>query len=141
MAARVRVTLHWIQILDTMEPFYKARGEFRFTTRVTSDVGARVQETRFPAEGHYEISDQPGWNKLNLDRVTFEDEVASRLMVELLGEELDDLSGNDHLDRYERVFEGMPASWVGVYGPGDKAQPTVPEVMRNWRVSYSIELV
>jgi hypothetical protein len=70
MAERLRVTLRWIQILDKLEPFYKERGEFRFSARVTGD--GRTQETRFPTEGHYEISDHPAWNKLNLDRVIFE---------------------------------------------------------------------
>lgn len=138
MAERVRVTLRWIQILDNMEPFYKEKGEFRFTARVNAD-GARTQETRFPTEGHYEISDHPAWNKLNLDRVIFEGEVDDALTVELLGEELDTLSANDQLDAYKRVFNGPPDSWVGIYGPGDEGRSTDPENMSNWRVNYSIE--
>jgi hypothetical protein len=139
MAERVRVTLRWIQILDKMEPFYKDRGEFRFTARVATDVGAQIQETRFPTEGHYEISDHPAWNKLNLDRVIFEGDVSERLTVELMGEELDTLSANDQLDHYKRVFEGGADAWVGVYGPGDEGRTTDPENMSNWRVNYSIE--
>lgn len=139
MAERVRVTLRWIQILDKMEPFYKERGEFRFTARVSSDVGGSVQETRFPTEGHYEISDHPAWNKLNLDRVIFDGEVADKLTVELMGEELDTFSANDQLDHYKRVFEGGPDSWVGDYGPGDEGRTTDPENMTNWRVNYAIE--
>jgi hypothetical protein len=138
MAERVRVTLRWIQILDNMEPFFKERGEFRFTARVTSD-DAGAQETRFPAEGHYEISDHPAWNKLNLDRVIFDAGVDSQLTVELLGEELDSLSSNDQLDHYKRVFNGPPSSWLGIYGPGDEGRSTDPENMSNWRVNYSIE--
>lgn len=139
MAERVRVTLRWIQILDNMEPFYKERGEFRFTARVAGDGGAGAQETRFPTEGHYEISDHPAWNKLNLDRVIFEGEVENQLTVELMGEELDTLSTNDQLDHYKRVFTGAPTSWAGSYGPGDEGRSTDPENMTNWRVNYSIE--
>jgi hypothetical protein len=139
MAERLRVTLRWIQILDKMEPFYKERGEFRFYARVTGD--ARTQETKFPTEGHYEISDHPAWNKLNLDRVIFEGEVANNLTVELTGEELDFLTKNDQLDRYERKFAGDPASWIGDYDPGVDTTSTDPEAMSNWRVCYRIERV
>ena len=140
MAERLRVTLRWIQILDKMEPFYKERGEFRFSARVTGD--ARTQETRFPPEGHYEISDHPAWNKLNLEKVIFEGEVSGQLKVELTGEELDFLSANDQLDHYERTFSGTPGSWLGQYGPGDdeaEIRPDDPENMNNWRISISIE--
>lgn len=145
MAERVRVVLRWVQILDTMEPFYKERGEFRFSSRVSSDGGGRVQETRFPSEGYYEISDHPAWNKLNLDKVIFEGEVEQKLTVEVMGEEIDTMSSNDQLDHYRREFSGPPSSWVGIYGPGDdlKKIPAAgsgdPENMSNWRVSYAIE--
>lgn len=137
MAERLRVTLRWIQILDKMEPFYKERGEFRFTARVTGD--GRTQETRFPQEGHYEISDHPAWNKLNLDKVIFEGEVASSLIVELNGEELDFLSANDQLDAYKRSFDGDPASWIAEYNPGEDSTSTDPENMSNWRVAYLVQ--
>lgn len=143
MAERIRVVLRWIQILDNMEPFYKDRGEFRFSSRVASDGAGRVQETRFPSEGYYEISDHPAWNKLNLDKVIFEGEVDQKLTVELMGEELDTLSANDQLDHYRREFAGTPDSWVGAYGPGDDRPPSPspgdPENMSNWRVNYVIE--
>lgn len=137
MAERLRVTLRWIQILDKLEPFYKERGEFRFTAKVTGD--SRTQETRFPQEGHYEISDHPAWNKLNLDKVIFEGEVSSNLTVQLNGEELDFLSANDQLDEYKRVFSGDPASWIADYNPGEDTTSTDPENMSNWRVAYVIE--
>ena len=35
--ARIRVTLKWIKILDTLEPFFKETGEFRFCSRVSSE--------------------------------------------------------------------------------------------------------
>jgi hypothetical protein len=145
MAERIRVVLRWVQILDKMEPFYKERGEFRFSSRVSSDSGGRVQETRFPSEGYYEISDHPAWNKLNLDKVIFEGEVDQKMTVEIMGEEIDTLSSNDQLDHYKREFAGSPPGWVGIYGPGDDLQQTAaasqndPENMSNWRLSYVIE--
>ena len=143
MAERIRVVLRWVQILDNLEPFYKDRGEFRFSSRVASDVGA-TQETRFPSEGHYEISDHPAWNKLNLDRVIFEGEADQKLTVEIMGEEIDVLSPNDELDHYRREFAGPPSTWLGRYGPGDDIAEVTPpggdpENMSNWRVSYAIE--
>jgi hypothetical protein len=143
MAERIRIVLRWIQILDKMEPFYKDRGEFRFSSRVTSDTGGKVQETRFPTEGYYEISDHPAWNKLNLDKVIFDGEVGEKLVVELMGEEIDTLSANDQLDHYKREFAGPPSAWVGGYGPGEDRSPALtegdPENMSNWRVNYVIE--
>lgn len=139
MSERLKVTLRYIQILDNLEPWYKERGEFRFSARVTAD--GQVTESQFPKEGYYEISDHPAWNKLNLDRVLFEGAVESQLVVELMGEELDFISANDQLDHYQRTFEGDPASWTGEYGPGEHAvdiDPNDPENMTNWRVSYTI---
>jgi hypothetical protein len=70
---RIRVVLRWIQILDKMEPAWKEKGEFRFTTRVsTENGGGVVQEMRFPEQGHYDISDHPAWNKVVLNRTIFE---------------------------------------------------------------------
>lgn len=147
---RIKVTLLWIQILDKLEPFFKEKGEFRFTARVSSrDRGGILRETRFPEEGHYEISDHPAWNKVKLNLVIFEGEIEEHLVVELLGEELDMLSANDHLDTYRREFSGPPSTWVGWYGPGDEAggEPahgkpgasSDPENLSNWRVCYEIE--
>jgi hypothetical protein len=141
MAERIRVTLRWIQILDNLEPFYKERGEFRFSASVKGDGNAPVI-TRFPKEGYYEISDHPAWNKLNLDRVLYEGDVEGGLTVELSGEEIDTISANDQLDLYKRSFSGPPASWLGHYGPGEfeaDIDPSDPENMTNWRVSYDIE--
>lgn len=141
MAERIKITLRWIQILDKLEPFYKERGEFRFLARVSADAGAGV-ETHFPTEGHFEISDHPAWNKVNLERVIFEGEVEKQVKIELMGEELDFIGSNDRLDHYERYFVGDPASWIGAYGPGDHdvdIHPEDPENMSNWRVAYRIE--
>jgi hypothetical protein len=141
---RIRVVLRWIQILDKMEPVWKEKGEFRFTTRVsTENGGGRVQEFRFPEEGPSDISDHPAWNKVVLNRTIFEGEVEDHLVVELLGEELDMLTANDQLDVYRREFRGPPASWIGWYGPGDDTAAEInqadPENMSNWRVCYIIE--
>jgi hypothetical protein len=135
---RIRITLHWIQILDNLEPFYKERGEFRFKFRVTT--GAGTHETRFPQEGHYEISDHPSWNKVNLEKVLYDGEASEKLVIELDGEELDTLSANDHLDSYRREFQGPAESWLGRYEPMDENQGNPdPENLSNWRVCYSIE--
>jgi hypothetical protein len=141
---RVRVILRWIQILDTMEPAWKEKGEFRFTARVsTENGGGIVRESRYPEQGHYDISDHPAWNKVVMNRVLFEDAVQDHLLVELRGEELDTFSANDHLDTYRREFRGDPTSWFGWYGPGDdtsaEINPADPENMSNWRVAYVIE--
>ena len=107
---RVKITLKWIQILDKLEPFYKERGEFRFKARVSTPDGRVLSETTLPKEGHLEISDRPGWNRVTLDEVVFEGQPgAEGLVVEFTGEELDTLSANDRLDHYRREFTG-PAS-------------------------------
>ena len=135
---RIRITLHWIQILDNLEPFYKERGEFRFRFRVTT--GSGTHETRFPQEGHYEISDHPSWNKVNLDKVLYEGEASDTLVIELDGEELDTLTANDHLDSYRREFSGGAEAWLGRYEPHDEDQGrNDPENLSNWRVCYTIE--
>lgn len=142
---RVKVVLRWIQILDKLEPAWKEKGEFRFTTRVsTENRGGNVKEMRFPEQGHYDISDHPAWNKVVLNRTIFEGEVDDHLVVELMGEELDTLSKNDQLDSYRREFHGPPSNWTGWYGPGDDVAPEAintadPENMSNWRVCYVIE--
>lgn len=140
MAERIRITLRWVQVLDTLEPFFESRGEFRFRARVTAD--AQVQETQFPRDGHYEITAHPDWNRVQLDRVIFLGPVSQRLVVELMGEEIDAVSANDKLVHYRREFGGSPAAWIGRYGPGENdtdRDASDPESMSNWRVSYLIE--
>jgi len=139
---RVKITLKWIQILDKLEPFFKERGEFRFKARVSTPDGRVLSETTLPREGHLEISDRPGWNRVRLDEVVFEGEAAGDgLVVEFTGEELDTIGQNDPLDHYRRVFTGPASSWVGWYGPGDEVQvrPEDPENMSKWRICYTIE--
>jgi len=139
---RVKVTLKWIQILDKLEPFYKERGEFRFKARVSTAGGRVLSETTLPKEGHLEISDRPGWNRVTLDEVVYEGEPgAEELVVEFSGEELDKIGANDKLDHYRRVFTGPASAWLGWYGPSDEAEARTgdPESMSNWRVCYTIE--
>jgi hypothetical protein len=138
-ARKVRVILRWVQIKDNLEPFFKEHGEFFFTTKVTS--GSQVRETRLPEKGHWEISDHPRFSKVDkIDTVLFEGAAGDRLVVELFGQEIDQLSANDHLDPYRKEFIGSPESWVGRYAPGDEGS-TDPENMRNWRICYDVELV
>lgn len=144
---RVKVVLRWIQILDKLEPAWKEKGEFRFTSRVSSDNrGGILEEKKFPEQGHYDISDHPAWNKVVLNRTIFEGEVDDHLVIELLGEEIDTMSANDQLDSYHREFRGSPANWAGWYGPGDDVSPEEintadPENMSNWRICYAIEVL
>jgi hypothetical protein len=133
---RIQVVLRWIQILDKLEPFYKETGEFVFRSKVES--AGKVENFRFPEEGHYPLSDKPGWNRLEkLNRVLFDGVPGDNLVVELTGEELDQLSANDQLDHYRREFTGDVANWVGHYEPVDEGS-TDPENMSNWRVCYDI---
>ncbi len=137
--ARIRVTLKSIKILDKLEPFFKETGEFRFRSRVSSEnSGGLSEETRFPEEGHYSLSDKPGWNFVTLNKVLFEGDVEDHLVVDLLGEEIDLLSANDELDRYRREFKGPVDDWAGLYEPADEGSSD-PEAMSNWRISYIIE--
>ncbi len=136
---RIQVVLRWIQILDKMEPFYKETGEFVFKSKVES--GGKKNEFRFPEQGHYSISDKPGWNRLEkLNKVLFEGVPGKELVVELKGEELDQLSANDTLDHYRREFSGPPDAWIGHYEPVDEGSSD-PENMSNWRICYDIRKV
>ena len=133
----IQVVLRWIQILDKLEPFYKETGEFVFQSKVES--GGRTQELRFPEEGYYAISDKPGWNRLEkLNKVLFKGVPGDSMVVELMGEELDQFSANDALDHYRREFSGTVADWVGHYEPVDEGS-TDPENMPTWRVCYDIQ--
>ncbi len=135
---RIRVILRWIQIKDNLEPFYDDYGEFFFTTRVTTN--GQTVEFRLPEEGHWEITDHPRFNKVDkIDKIMFEGEPGDSLVVELLGEEIDTLSDNDHLDNYRREFTGECAGWIARWAPGDEGSPD-PENMSNWRVGYEIEM-
>jgi hypothetical protein len=139
--ARIRVTLRWIKILDNLEPFYKETGEFRFRSRISSESGEGFShETRFPEEGHYSLSDKPGWNYVTLNKTLYEGEVGENIVVELFGEEIDILSPNDELDHYRREFNGPVEDWAGLHEPADEGLND-PEAMSNWRISYIIDKI
>lgn len=135
---RIQVVLRWIQILDKLEPFYKETGEFVFTASIES--GGKVQKTRMPeGDGYYSIGDKPGWNRLEkLNKVLFDGPAGDSLVIELLGEELDQLSANDQLEHYRREFSGNVADWLGHYEPVDEGS-TDPENMSNWRICFDIQ--
>ncbi len=138
---RIRVTLRWIKILDNLEPFYKETGEFRFRSRISSEGGEGFShETRFPEEGHYSLSDKPGWNYVTLNKTLYEGDADEHLKVELYGEEIDLMSANDELDHYIREHRGSVDDWTGLYEPADEGSED-PEAMSNWRISYIIEKV
>ncbi len=135
---RIQVVLRWIQILDKLEPFFKETGEFVFRSKVES--GGKVEEYRFPEQGYYSISDKPGWNRLEkLNKVLFDGVPEGELVVELSGEELDQLSANDMLDLYRREFSGNVEDWLGHYEPVDEGSAD-PENMTNWRICYDIKV-
>jgi hypothetical protein len=132
----IKVILRKVQINDNLEPFFKDEGEFRFTARVSSG-GQLLNEVRLPKEGHYEISDHPTWNQRHLNEVIYEGPVNGNLEIEVLGEELDTLSANDHLTPYRRVFDGPADSWVGYHRPGDEGIND-PERMKDWWIFLEI---
>ena len=135
---KVRVILRWIQIKDSLEPFYDETGEFFFTTRVST--GGQVVENRLPEEGQWEISDHPSRNKVDkIDLVLFEGELGETMTVELLGEEVDPVGANDHLETYAKDFTGPAETWIGRQAPGDEGSDD-PENLSNWRICYDVEL-
>ena len=108
-AHRIRVTLRWIQIKDNKEAVWDDEGEFRFRSRVTT--AGRTQETEFPEQGYWSISDHPRRNKVDkIDKVLYEGEVGDSLVVELTGYEMDQMSARDALAAYRRQSTGTPAS-------------------------------
>ena len=136
---RVRVILRWIQVKDTLDPFFKNKGQFRFWSKVTS--GGDVQELRFP-EGKktYNISDHPRFSKIDkLDKVLWDGEVGDNMRVEVFGEEVDRWTKNDPITPYVRVFEGPVDSWVGRHQPGDEGAAD-PENLKEWRLGFDVEL-
>lgn len=134
---RIRITLRWIKILDSLEPFFDDEGEFQFEAKISS--GGKTTESRVPEQGFYTLSDRPGYNFMELNRVIFDGEVGDDLTVVITGEELDNLSANDQLDPYRREFAGSPDEWYGVYKPHDEAKSDDPEALSNWHLCYVIE--
>jgi hypothetical protein len=139
MPARVRVTLRWIEILESFDPFFKKNGEFRFVAIVTAHGGA-PRVTMLPEMGHISIGTAIGHNRALFDEVLFDDVVDGALTVDITGEEVDMLSRNEQLPAYRRTLQGDSAGWRGRYGPGDETPGHDPESLGSWRLCYDIEL-
>lgn len=138
LGRRVRVVVERIQILNTLEPWFKGQGEFVFSARVRTRIpGDLDRQTRMPESGFYAASDHPGQDMIEIEAVVFDDLVVNELGIEISGLELDTFDPSDEVGRYRRAFRGDPISWTGQYGPSD--DPIDPEDMDNWRVWYRIE--
>jgi hypothetical protein len=134
---RVRVVLRWIQIKDNKEAAWDDEGEFRFRSKVTTAGESHV--LTFPETGYWSISDHPRRNKVDkIDKVLFEGDAGDTLVVEVFGEELDNLTPNDQLEDYRREFTGPVSSWLGRHQPTDEGTGD-PENMSDWRICYDIE--
>ena len=134
---RIRVILRWIQIKDNKEAAWDDEGEFRFRSKVTT--AGQSHELQFPEQGFWSISDHPRRNKVDkIDKVLFEGAAGDSLVIEMFGEELDQLTANDHLEDYRREFTGAVASWLGRHQPTDEGTGD-PENMSDWRICYDIE--
>ena len=135
---RVRVILRWIQIKDNKEAAWDDEGEFRFRSKVTT--GGESYELTFPEQGFWSISDHPRRNKVDkIDKILFEGVAGDTLVVEMFGEELDQLTANDQLEGYRREYTGPVSSWVGRHQPTDEGVG-YPENMSDWRICYDVEM-
>ena len=143
MAINIRVTLRYIEILDSKDA--DGEGEFVFTFKGAVPDRGEEQSLRIPETGHMAISDHPSMRKVTMNKVFFEGEVedGETLVVEGNGEELDRISANDQLRSYRREFTGAVSDWVGEYTPWDEgsADAADPEQLGDWRLAYSIEAV
>lgn len=140
--SRIRIVLEKVRILDDHEPWFKGRGEFRFTTSVTFNrERCRRHVTRVPERGVLKISDRPGRNERTLNACVFDGYVteSDRMEIAILPEEQDWLDPDDPLARYYRQFDGPPESWVGVYRPDDEPAGRDPERQTDWLVYYRVE--
>ena len=135
---RIRVILRWIQIKDNKEAAWDDEGEFRFRSRITT--GGVTEELEFPdPPAFWSISDHPRRSKVDkIDKVLFEGDAGSSLVVELSGTELDTLSSDDPLEEYRREFTGPVDSWLGTHFPADEGGDD-PENLSDWRVCYDVE--
>ena len=138
-SGQIRVILRWIQIKDNKEAMWDDEGEFRFRSRITTN--GESHELTFPEQGYWSISDHPRRNKVDkIDKVIYEGSCGDNLIVELFGEELDDLTANDSLENYRRQYSGESSTWIARHQPTDEGTED-PENMADWRVCYDIEKV
>ncbi|HYU34803.1 MAG TPA: hypothetical protein VEW48_21855, partial [Thermoanaerobaculia bacterium] len=135
---KIRVVLEKIQILEDRDPWIKGRGEIQFACRVfTSDNGGNESQTRLPQTGVFKISDRPGRNVVELNKVIFSGHAENDLAVEILAMERDKFDPDDSVGKYTRLFCAPAESWFGNYVPGD--EPVDPESAPAWRIWYRIE--
>lgn len=142
---RIRVTLRYIEILDSKD--FDTIGEFRFRFRAGVPERGDVAETRIPEDPkkHLSISEHPAMNRLSFTNVLYEGEVTASesLVIEAVGEDIDRLSANDALTSYRRVFEAPIFNVLGEHGPWDEGNSDKPdpEQLGDWRFAYAIEAV
>ncbi len=142
---RIRVTLRYIEILDSKD--VDTHGEFRFRFRAGVPERDDIRESRIPEEqnAHLAISEHPAMNRLSLGTVLFDGYVerGESLLVEAEGEEIDRLTPNDSLTPYRRVFSGPVEAALGEHGPWDEGGDGVndPEQLGDWRFAYAVEAV
>ena len=143
MATNIRVTLRYVEILDSKDT--DGVGEFVFHFKGSVPDRGEEQELRIPESGHMSISDHPSMRKVTMNKVFFEGAVeeGQTLVVEAKGEEQDRISANDQLAEYRREFTGDPSTWAGEYSPWDEgsADTRDPEQLGDWRIAYGIEVV
>jgi len=141
MAKKIRVTLRYIEILDSKD--LDGEGEFVFEFKGSIPERGEEQALRIPDSGHLSISDHPSMRKVTLNKVFFEGEVedGETLVLEATGEEFDRFSANDHLQAYRREFTGDVAGWLGEHSPWDEGSADVkdPEQLGDWRLAFAIE--
>ena len=143
MATNIRVTLRYVEILDSKDA--DGEGEFVFTFSGAVPDRGEEQSLRIPETGHMAISDHPSMRKVTMNKVIFEGEVedGETFVVEGKGEEMDRISANDQLRDYRREFTGSVSDWLGEYSPWDEgsADTADPEQLGDWRLAYSIEAI
>lgn len=143
MATNIRVTLRYVEILDSKDA--DGKGEFYFNLKGSVPERDEEQTLRIPEQGHMAISDHPSMRKVTMNKVFFEGAVedGETLVVEAKGTEMDRISANDQLNDYRREFTGPVSDWIGEYSPWDEgsADVTDPEQLGDWRIAYSIEAV
>lgn len=142
---RVRVTLRYIEILDSKD--VDTYGEFRFRFRAGVPERDEVVESRIPEDehAHLSISEHPAMNRISIGKVLFEGDVRAgdSLLVEAEGEEVDRFTPNDPITPYRRTFSGSLEAALGEHGPWDEGndEEDDPEQLGDWRFAYVIEAV
>lgn len=142
---RVRVTLRYIEILDSKD--VDTVGEFRFRFRVGVPERDDVVESRIPEDehAHISISEHPARNRVSMETVLFEGDLGlgESLLVEASGEEVDRFTRNDPITPYRRVFAAPLDAALGEHGQWDEARDgeNDPEHLGDWRFAYVIEAI